>query len=58
MARQLDVHFHCPDCGPLVLGQTRAICGRIIRPLILGAGPERKCPDCKTNRRSHRKEHH
>lgn len=54
----LDEHFHCPDCGPLVLGRTRAICGRIIPPQIVGHGPTRKCPDCKTLRRPHRKGHH
>lgn len=54
----LDSHFHCPDCGPLVRGQTRAICGQIIPPPVVGNGPERKCPACKALRRPHRKDHH
>jgi hypothetical protein len=41
-----------------VFGQTRAICGRIIPPPVVGNGPERKCPDCKANRRTHKKERH
>jgi rubredoxin len=58
MTKVLDSHFHCPACGPLVFGQTRAICGRIIPSPVVGNGPERKCPDCKANRRTHKKERH
>jgi endogenous inhibitor of DNA gyrase (YacG/DUF329 family) len=54
----LDEHFHCPSCGPLVFGQTRAICGEIITPPIVGDGPTRKCPPCKASVRTHKKETH
>jgi hypothetical protein len=51
-------HFHCPACGPLVFGQTRALCGRIFPPQVVGEGPEVKCADCETALRTHKKEHH
>ncbi|MFF6808709.1 hypothetical protein ACFZAG_02260 [Streptomyces sp. NPDC012403] len=53
----LDAHFHCPDCGPLVFGVTRAICGQVIPAPVVGDGPERKCPACKAARRAHRAGH-
>ncbi|MFD8426699.1 hypothetical protein ACFV1R_03725 [Streptomyces coelicoflavus] len=46
-------HFHCPDCGPLVFGTTRAVCGQVIPAPVAGNGPERKCPACKRARRAH-----
>jgi hypothetical protein len=50
-----DVHFHCPTCHPqLMVGSTPAICGRTIRPLVVGGGRERKCGGCKARRRDHR----
>jgi hypothetical protein len=58
MAAVLDSHFHCPDCGPLVYGQTRALCGQVIPAPVVGNGPTRKCPACKNLRRTHRKDHH
>ncbi|NUK72119.1 hypothetical protein HRW23_22030 [Streptomyces lunaelactis] len=49
-----DMHFHCPDCDPvLVRGTTRAICGHVIQPAIVGDGPQRKCPACKRVKRAH-----
>lgn len=57
MAVVLVSHFHCPACGPLVHGKTRAICGEIIPSPVVGNGPTRKCPACKTLRRTHRKDH-
>ncbi|MEJ1196928.1 MULTISPECIES: hypothetical protein [unclassified Streptomyces] len=50
-------HFHCPDCGPLVFGTTRAICGQIIPAPVTGNGPERRCPACKAARRAHQASH-
>jgi hypothetical protein len=58
MGAVANSHFHCPACGPLVFGRTRAICGRIIPPQTVGTGPERKCTDCKTALRTHKKKHH
>jgi hypothetical protein len=58
LAVVLDEHFHCPDCDPvLVRGQTRVICGAIIPPPIVGSGPTRKCPPCKTTVRAHKRSH-
>ncbi|MDF2710599.1 MAG: hypothetical protein K0R62_6251 [Nonomuraea muscovyensis] len=51
MAAALVSHFHCPACGPLALGKTRAICGQIIPPPVVGNGPTRKCPT--SNPRAH-----
>ncbi|MFG3476450.1 hypothetical protein ACGF3K_14460 [Streptomyces sp. NPDC047980] len=52
------MHFHCPDCHPqLVPGATPAICGRTIPAPVVGTGPVRKCPDCKSAIRSHKKTH-
>ncbi|MBL3664494.1 hypothetical protein JL475_00340 [Streptomyces sp. M2CJ-2] len=55
----LDAHFHCPDCGPLQRGVTRAICGQIIPPPEVGDGPVRvrKRPPCKSALRAHKKGH-
>lgn len=54
----LDMHFHCPDCHPqLVPGSTPAICGRTIPAPVVGTGPVRKCPDCKSAIRTHKKTH-
>ncbi|MEJ1200857.1 MULTISPECIES: hypothetical protein [unclassified Streptomyces] len=50
-------HFHCPDCGPLVFGVTRAVCGHVIPAPVVGNGPERKCPACKTAMRAHKTSH-
>ncbi|MEU9224843.1 hypothetical protein AB0D40_10805 [Streptomyces massasporeus] len=50
-------HFHCPDCGPLVFGVTRAICGHVIPAPVVGDGPERKCPACKAALRGHQRSH-
>ena len=45
------MHFHCPDCDPvLVRGTTRAICGHVIQPAIVGDGPQRKCPAVQAHR--------
>lgn len=57
MAAVLDEHFHCPDCGPLVRGTTRAICGQVIPAPIVGNGPTRKCGGCKSALRAHKKGH-
>ncbi|SED30232.1 hypothetical protein SAMN05216532_4126 [Streptomyces sp. 2231.1] len=53
-ARVLISHFHCPVCGPLVFGVTRAVCGQVIPAPVLGNGPERTCPACKKALRNHR----
>lgn len=58
VATPLDMHFHCPACGPLVYGVTRALCGEIIPPPVVGSGPVRKCPPCKAQVRAHKKGHH
>ncbi|GAA0613956.1 hypothetical protein GCM10010394_49900 [Streptomyces crystallinus] len=50
-------HFHCPDCGPLVFGTTRAVCGHIIPAPVAGNGTARRCPACKTALRSHKASH-
>lgn len=53
-----DMHFHCPACHPqLVRGVTRAICGAVIPPAIVGRGPERKCRGCKSGLRKHKASH-
>lgn len=57
MAAVLDSHFHCPACGPLVYGQTRAICGQVIPAPMVGNGPSRKCAACKTALRAHNASH-
>ncbi|MFE0853909.1 hypothetical protein [Streptomyces mutabilis] len=56
-APALISHFHCPDCGPLVFGVTRAVCGEVIPAPVIGDGSERKCPACKAARRSHKASH-
>ena len=53
----LESHFHCPDCGPLVHGSTRAICGQIIPAPVVGNGPERKCRPCKQQLSDHKRSH-
>lgn len=53
----LDKHFWCDRCGPLVHGETRAICGAVIPVQVAGSGPERKCPACKTAMRQHKASH-
>ncbi len=50
-------HFHCPDCGPLAYGVTRAVCGQIIPPPVVGSGPSRKCPPCQAALRGHKADH-
>lgn len=57
MAAALDMHFHCPGCGPLVYGATRALCGQTIPAPIVGHGPVRKCQACKSKIRAHKKGH-
>ncbi|NEC89105.1 hypothetical protein [Streptomyces sp. SID12501] len=53
----LVAHFHCPDCGPLVFGVTRAVCGQVIPPQVVGNGPHRNCPACKAALRTHKTSH-
>ncbi len=53
----LDAHFHCPDCGPLAFGVTRAICGQVIPAPVVGDGPSRTCPPCKAALRAHQAGH-
>ena len=57
VAAVLDSHFHCPDCGPLVYGSTRAICGQVIPAPAVGNGPTRTCPPCKSALRTHQRSH-
>lgn len=59
MAVVLESHFHCPDCGPLIYGVTRALCGQPIPAPVVVDGPvrERKCPPCKSSLRAHKKGH-
>lgn len=53
-----NTHFHCPECHPqLQRGVTPAICGEIIKPAIVGNGPERKCQSCKRSLRQHKASH-
>jgi hypothetical protein len=53
----LDAHFHCPDCGSLVYGVTLAVCGQPIPAPVIGKGPVRKCPACKSALRQHKASH-
>lgn len=58
MATVLDSHFHCPDCHPqLRPGITPAICGAVIPAPVVGRGPVRKCPPCKSALRGHKASH-
>lgn len=58
MPAVLDKHFHCPDCHPqLVRGSTPAICGVVIAPPIVGSGPTRKCPACRSALPAHKASH-
>jgi hypothetical protein len=57
MAAVLGEHYHCPACGPLAYGVTRAICGQVIPAPVVGNGPTRKCPACKTALRAHKASH-
>jgi hypothetical protein len=57
VATVLDEHFHCPICGPLVFGVTRAVCGQVIPAPVIGNGPTRKCPGCKSGLRAHKADH-
>lgn len=50
-------HFHCPACGPLKVGATRAVCGQVIPAPAAGNGPSRKCPACKKALRKHEASH-
>lgn len=56
------MHFHCPKCGPLKIGATRAICGATITQTVVPRGEpmptSRKCPACKSARREHDKTYH
>lgn len=57
MAAVLDSHFHCPDCGPLTYGVTRAVCGQTIPAPVVGNGPTRKCRGCQSALRTHKASH-
>lgn len=57
MAAVLDEHYHCPACGPLQYGATRAVCGQVIPAPVVGNGPTRKCTPCKAALSAHKASH-